>query len=226
MFSQKPGAQAMNKKVTKGLKVVKDLFFVDPTTEAATSLPPVTPFNPVPTPPSTSPPSNPYDGHATARLEPPNAAPAPAPPLAKRPETIEEIYQLEKLQQPSYTAEKMLGMLGTLSGMPTIEAKRMAVSGFLDVLKTTSNVTPQSIAQDAHRKSQLLQNYAKNLAAQTEAFVTAKQQEIAKLEQRVTEARQAIEQEQARHIKTKELCLAHAERLDQVIAFLDQDVSN
>lgn len=207
----------MNEKVTKGLKVVKDLFFVDTPAEADTGLPRTTSFNPVAAPS----PGNSYDGHATAKLEP-RAAPAPAPPLAKPPETVEEIYQQEKLQQPSYTAEKLLKTLDKFSDLSTV-ARRAVIS---DMLEEMNNVTPQSIAQDANRKRRVLQKYAENLSAQTDAFIGAKQQEVAKLEKQIAEARQAIEQEQARHTKIKELCLAHAERLEQVEAFLGQDVSS
>jgi hypothetical protein len=216
-----------NNNVTKKLL---DLFIQTdepqkPPTPAAPIAPPPA-LSTQPRPPASNNHHDTRPGHRSEVPALPLEPPRPAPATLEHPTSIERVYQTANIQPAPYTAEDLMEMLETLSELPTIEAKRKAISGLLGALKAKSGVTAQTIAKDADAKRRALLAYADQFSKQTEQFVAEKQQLMNHLKAQIELAGKQIEEAKDRQKKTTEMCLEQADRLEEVEAFLDQDISS
>ncbi len=153
--------------------------------------------------------------------------PAEAPPPVMKPDgTVDfgAIYTQAALPAVSFTAEQMLGMLGSLPPELPLDTKRQMVRVSLDSMGKAIGATPDTIVADASRKLAALVDYSENVSKQTVEFITTAELEIAALQSQIEEKRKAIEAAKQKQGQIARMCEAESDRLDDVLEFFSLDV--
>ena len=137
---------------------------------------------------------------------------------------FQAIYDHAALPAAPFTAEQMLDMLASLPPELPLATRRQTMKVALGAMGKSIGATPDTIVADTSRKMAALASYSDALSQQTAHLVSAEEQEIAAMEARIAEKRQAITGAQQRLAQVVRLCSAESDRLDDVLEFFSLDV--
>jgi hypothetical protein len=134
------------------------------------------------------------------------------------------IYQQASVPDAPFTAEQMLEMISTLPPEIPLGIRRQMVYSFLKAMGKTIDATSESIAADASRKIEALTTYTGNNSRKTAEIIAVAEKEIASMQARIEEKRNAIENAQGRLAQVIQVCQLESDRLNEVLEFFNVDV--
>ena len=134
-----------------------------------------------------------------------------------------EIYRRANLPATPFTAEQTLDMIGGLPPDLPMATKRQMVTVMLTTMGRTLGVTQESIVTDAALKLAALSSYAEGMSRQAQDFIVRAEAQITQLEAQVQAYRAQIEGTRAKVGDIQRLCVAEADRLDDVAEFFTLD---
>lgn len=134
------------------------------------------------------------------------------------------IYKKANVPAVTFTAEQMLEMIKALPAELPLDTKRQTVKVSLNSMGRALGATPDAIVTDASRKLAAIAAFADWVAQRAAKTVAESELEIAGLQKKIQEKKDAIRAAQEQQAKVARLCEAETDRLDDILEFFSLDL--
>jgi hypothetical protein len=134
---------------------------------------------------------------------------------------FEAVYGRAGLRAPAFGAEQMRQIISELPAEMPDEMKRQTVAVMANAMARHLGATPETIAQDAARKSAALASFASEYETKLKETTAGVEAEIASLEALIEEKKRTLSGTGERLAQVRSQCEGEAVKLDEVLTYLN-----